>query len=123
MLRISGGTRKVTWNEFTRYLERTSTSLIPCSYSRAWNRVSYEDWGINKPHTSRVGSGYLHWLVVVSIDVVRVLGKIPRTGWTLFPQDTQQLPDGQSIAWTNVTHRSCVGESVSHVWCGRIREI
>jgi len=45
MLRISGGTRTVTWNEFTRYFAHTSTSLIPCSYSRAWKRLSCEECG------------------------------------------------------------------------------
>ena len=41
---ISGGTRTVTWNEFTRYFAWTSTLLIPFSNSRAWKWVGCEEW-------------------------------------------------------------------------------
>jgi len=82
MLRISGGTRTVMWNEFTRYLERTRTSLIPCSYSRAWNLVSCEDQGDQS--IAHLLEGQIRGFVLASNGV-------SRCGWRSGRESTDRM--------------------------------
>ena len=103
MLRISGG--RVAWNEFMMYFAWMSISSISRTYSRAWRRVSYEGQGSRS--TAHLCESQIRRFVLaggVSADAVNVTGVNEQNGREMSSQRTQQLPDGQPIAWTAVAH-------------------